>query len=83
MQNIEDSRGIPDCGCRLGENGDKSLKPPEFWGRGWGYIPFIAQGYFGDGDNIKFGDGKSPKFIDLRGGDEGAILRDFVHPSHN
>jgi hypothetical protein len=56
MQNIEDSRGIPDCGCRLGENGDKSLKPPEFWGRGWGYIPFIAQGYFGDGDNIKFGD---------------------------
>ena len=28
-----------------------------------------------------FSEGKSPKFIDLRGGDEGAILGDFVHPS--
>ena len=43
-------------GSRMGKIEVYSPKIPQFRGRGQVYIPSIAQGYFGDGDNLKFGD---------------------------
>ena len=68
-----------------GKTGTNPRKSPNFGeGDGDTFPPYPGDTSGRGQPKIRgFNEGKSPKFIDLRGGDEGAILGDFVHPSCN